>query len=192
MGTLNPTCYQMITKIDGIIRPEGGQGFARENYKKAIGPAIIKEFSALQNCWNHGTINVDFLDPPLRKSFANYWTTRIRWEAVVGDLGIRHEKFGLIKIRFECPPAGQYDAWIVMPEGHGYSYNENGGVEIVSETCIPEVRRGAACAIYIDHKPTEPRPGDFGGISIEIDGNKREIIPVHERRLLENPTAVPR
>jgi hypothetical protein len=118
-------------------------------------------------------------------AFADYWTTRIRWEAVVGDLGIRHEKYGLIKIRFECPPAEQYDAWIVMPEGHGYSYNENGGVEIVSETFIPEVRPGAACAIYIDHKPTEPRPGDFGGISIEM-------IPVHERRLFENPAAVPR
>jgi hypothetical protein len=72
-----------------------------------------------------------------------------------------------------------------MPEGHSYSYNENGGVEIVSETFIPEVKRGAPCAIYIDHKLESPRPNDFGAISIEV-------YPLDQRSLKENSASVPR
>lgn len=174
-----------VTKIEGMIRHSGGQGFARQNYKVMI-PEIAKEFPSVKNCGNYGTINVDRLNPPLRKSFADFWTARIRWEPVAGDLGhVRHEKFGLIKIRFECLPSLQYDAWIVLPEGHSYSYNENGGVEIVSETLIPEVNRGAACALYIDHKPEIPRPDDFGAISIEV-------YPLDQRSLIENSASVPR
>jgi hypothetical protein len=176
-----------IARIEGTIRPRGGQGFARPNYKVII-PEIANEFPGVQNCGNHGTINVDCLRPPLRKSFADYWTSRIRWEPVAGKetLGnVRHERYGIINIEFEYPLGGnRYDAWIIMPEGHGYSYDENEGVEIVAEPKIPNLERATACAINIDHRPQIQRPNDFGELKIEYFFKKTP--------LQENPTAVPR
>jgi hypothetical protein len=178
----------MVTKIEGVIKPGGGQGFARENYKVII-PEIAKEFPAVQNCGKHGTINVDSLKPPLRKSFADYWTFGIEWEPVAGKAtigSVRHEKYGLIKIQFEYPLGGdRYDAWAIMPEGHGWSYDENGGVEIIAEPKICDLQRDTACAIYIDHKPQKPRPNDFR--YLKIDG-----VLVDAGPLQENPGAVPR
>jgi hypothetical protein len=173
----------MITKIEGIIKPDGGEGHAHQKYVVMI-REIAKHFADVKNCGKHGTINVISLTPPLCKSFADYWTPRIRCEPIAGNLGVvRHEKYGLIQISFECPPGGQHSAWIIMPEGHGYSYSENEGVEIIAEPFIPTVRRGASCAIYIDHKPQIPRPNDFGELRIEI-------VPIDMRRLKENPAAV--
>jgi hypothetical protein len=176
-----------VTRIEGTIRPQGGEGFAGENYKVII-PEIAKEFPAVQNCGNHRTINVDCLRPPLRKSFADYWTSRIRWEPVAGKetIGsVRHEKYGIIKIQFEHPLGGnRYAAWIIMPEGHGSPYDENEGVEIVAEPKIPDLGRATACAIYIDHKPEAQRPNDFGEPKIEA---VLKMPPLHE-----NPAAVPR
>jgi hypothetical protein len=177
----------ILLKVEGIIRLRGGDGLAYENYKVII-PEIAKEFPAVQNCGRHGTINVDSLNPPLRKSFADYWTSRIRWEPVAGKetIGsVRHEKYGLIKIQFGYPlGSDRYDAWIIMPEGHDYPYDEDKGVEIIAEPKIPNLRRGTACAIYFDHKPQTPRPSDFGEPEIEI---VVKMPPLHE-----NPTAVPR
>jgi hypothetical protein len=175
----------MITRISGTIKPEGGQGLARQNYTVMI-PEIAKDFPVVKDCGKHGTINVRRLNPPLRKSFADHWTPRITWHPIAGrnEIGeARREIFGFIKIKFEYPLGGQaYDAWVILPEGHRASYSENAGVEIISETLIPDVRRGAACAIYIDHKPSVPRPHNFGEIA---------YVPVHMRRLVENPAAVP-
>jgi hypothetical protein len=76
-----------------------------------------------------------------------------------------------------------------MPEGHSWSYNESedefGGVEIVAEPKIPNLQRGTACAIYIDHKPEKSRPDDLR--YLKIDG-----VLVDGGRLRENPRAVPR
>jgi len=69
-----------------------------------------------------------------------------------------------------------------MPEGHHAPYDENKGVEIVAEPKIPELQRGTACAIHINHKPQTPRPDDFGEPKIVF-----KMPP-----LRENPMAVPR
>ena len=66
----------MITKIEGTLDPTGGQGLARRNYTVMI-PEIAKHFSDVKNCDRYGTINVIDLSPPLRKSFADYWTPRV-------------------------------------------------------------------------------------------------------------------
>ena len=68
-----------------------------------------------------------------------------------------------------------------MSEAHTFSYDEDQGVEIISETYISDVKRGAPCTISIDHKPSTPRPSDFG-----------DVVSPHLRRLIENPAAVPR
>jgi hypothetical protein len=101
-----------VIKIEGVTKLKGGKGLAKLNYKVII-PEIAKEFPAFQNCGNRGTINVDFLKPPLRKSFADYWTSRIRWKPVAGNIGtVREEKYGLIKIQFGYPlDANRYDTW---------------------------------------------------------------------------------
>jgi hypothetical protein len=172
---------QVTTKIEGIIKPDIGQGFTLENYKVIISE-IAKHFDGVKNCGKYGTINVTSLKPPLRKSFADYWTPRIRWKPIMGMEPERHEMYGLIKINFECPPEGKtYEAWIIMPEGYTFSYDENQGVEIILETYISDAKPGAPCAISIDHKPSTPRPSDFG-----------DVVSQHLRRLIENHAAVPR
>ena len=83
----------MTTKIEGIIKPDIGQGFTLENYKVIISE-IAKHFDGVKNCGKYGTINVTSLKPPLRKSFADYWTPRIRWKPIMGIKPERHEMYG--------------------------------------------------------------------------------------------------
>jgi hypothetical protein len=128
--------------------------------------AIAKEFDAVQNFGQHGTINVIDLTPPLCKCFADYWTGEVVWCPVAGQekLGkVRPEYFGLIRINFECPVGSDsYDAWAIIVEGHPWAYSENGGVEIIAEAFIAGVKRGERCAIYLNHTPIVPRPPVFG------------------------------
>jgi hypothetical protein len=55
-----------VFKIAGRVSPVGGDGLARQNYPHMIA-AIAKEFDAVQNFGQHGTINVIDLTPPLCK-----------------------------------------------------------------------------------------------------------------------------
>ena len=43
-------------------------------------------------------------------------------------------------------------------------FTENEGFETVSETFIPDLRRGTACAVCLDHKPAIPRPSNVSAV----------------------------
>jgi hypothetical protein len=153
----------MDLKITGRIAPSGGEGKAHVNYKAMI-PVAALHCPEIASCDKYGTINVEQLAPPLRKSHADCWTPQVIWEPIVDaeNLGRkRPEAFGFIKIGFECPLGTPlYDAWIIMPSGHGYSY-EDTGVEIIASMWIPGANPGVPCAIHLDHKPLKERPAIF-------------------------------
>jgi hypothetical protein len=154
-----------MVKLEGRIDPQGGEGNASKNYKAMI-PKAAEHCSEIRNCDKYGTINVIDLSPPLRKSYADCWTPTVIWPPIadIEKLGVtRKEAFGFIKIKFEYPLAGEtYDAWIIFPEGHGFTYNEDLGVEIIAEMKVPGIKLGQKCAIHIDHSPSVPRPRAFG------------------------------
>ena len=126
-------------------------------------PKAAEFCSEIRNCDKYGTINVINLRPPLRETYADCWTPTVIWYPVVDLEKERPEAFGFIKIKFEYPLSGQtYDAWIIFPEAPLYSYDENQGIEVIAETLIPNMKRGATCAVYIDHVPSMLRPKDFG------------------------------
>jgi hypothetical protein len=135
-----------------------GQGHASENYKVMI-PEIAKDFPSVADSGLFGTINVS-LDRPFDHSNADHWTPQIAWSPVVGLESRRLEAFGFIKIKFEFL-AQQYDAWIIRPEGHAWTYN-GAGVEIIAATKIPGVSYGEVCSFHLDHRPSSPRPAWFG------------------------------
>jgi hypothetical protein len=131
-----------------------GHGHARENYKVMI-PEIAKDFPSVADCGLFGTINVR-LDRTFDHSSADHWTPRIAWWPVVGLPGPRVEAFGFIKIEFQfC--AQQYDAWIIRPQGHPWTY-DGAGVKIITDKKIPGVSYGDACSLHLDHDPSGPRP----------------------------------
>jgi len=154
----------MTITITGRINPCGGEGKACVNYEVMI-PAVAVHFPDVANCDKYGTINVIELNPPLRKSHADFWTPQTTWAPVIGTeiLGKnRPEAFGFIKIKFECPIGGPtYEAWIILPEGHGYSYRDD-GVEIIASVWVPGAKRGEFCAIHVDHTLSVERPDWFG------------------------------
>jgi hypothetical protein len=154
-----------VFRFDGRVSPVGGDGLARLNYPVMIA-AIAEHFGDIRNFGQHGTINVCDLKPLLCKRFADYWSPEVVWHPVAGQdrLGyVRHEYYGLIKIKFACPPDGDlHEAWIIMPEGHPWAYDENGGVEVNAEEFITGVKRGVSCAIHLDHTPSVARPVVFG------------------------------
>jgi hypothetical protein len=145
-----------------------GEGYASVNYERLILAAAIY-YPAIRNCGQFGTINVD-LDQEIDKSFADYWTPPIYWKPriILGeswdqDLD-RQEEFGFVAVKFERLSSGiLYDAWIVLPSGHGATYL-NDHVEIVAAELIDGARLqyGARCAIRLDHMPLMPRPSKFG------------------------------
>jgi hypothetical protein len=156
----------MAATIRGTIKPDGGQGWARINYPVMIAAAAA-DCPAIANCGKYGSINVEQLDGCLSKSHADCWTKQITWVPPAGDIAgtQRPETFGFIKIRFECPIGGAtYDAWIILPEGQGYSHRDGVGVEIIADVFIPGVKPGEPCAIHIDHVPLMKRPDWFGKI----------------------------
>jgi hypothetical protein len=136
-----------------------GQGDASANYKVMI-PEIAKDFPLVADCGLFGTINV-LLDSPFDNSNADHWTPQIVWRPVVGfQESVRPETFGFIRIKFEFD-AQLYDAWIIRPEGHCWTYNGL-GVEVIAATQIPGVAYGKACSFRLDHTPSSPRPASFG------------------------------
>jgi hypothetical protein len=138
-----------------IIR---GRGRASENYRVMI-PEIAKDFPPVADCGQFGTINV-LLDRTFEHNNADHWTPPITWRPVVGLDSPRTETFGFTKIKFEFG-AQQYDAWIIRPEGHAWTYS-CGGVEIIAATRIPGVSYGEACSFHLEHPPLHPRPALFG------------------------------
>jgi hypothetical protein len=156
----------MTVRITGTIRR--GQGYASTNYPIMIAAAAL-HCPAVANCGKYGTINV-VLDQPLDKSHADCWTPRIGWRPVVwggqpyqGE--DRPEEFGFIKIKFEYPLDGQsYDAWIILPSGHGASYFDAFLVEIIAAELVggSRVAYESRCAIHLDHAPSIKRPSSFG------------------------------
>jgi CTP-dependent riboflavin kinase len=141
-----------------------GQGNAQRNHAVLI-PRLAKHFKEIENCRPFGTINLQ-LDQPLNRSRADYWTRRVTWLPVDGAMRgqVRHEAFGFIKIRLECPTSGPLsDAWIILPEGSTTTYCEN-QVEIVAAVHVAGVSYGTRCAIHIDHTPSVAAPPGFGEI----------------------------
>ncbi len=137
-----------------------GQGHAQQNYKVMI-PKIAEHYPAVSKCDQFGTINV-CLDEPLDNSHADYWTPPILWSPVTGLEKNRLEAFGFIKIKFEYPCGVQkYDAWIILPEGHPWTY-DSGGAEIIADVRIPGIEYGKRCALHLDHNPSSPRPDRLG------------------------------
>ena len=149
-----------VSKHTGTITQ--GSGNARKHYRITI-PKIAEYCSAVANCGQFGTINVE-LDEPLDNSRADYWTPEIAWNPVPGT-GLeenRVEAFGLTKIKFEYPLGGEaYDAWIVLPEGHTWTYNGE-GVEVIADVDIPGIAYGRRCALHLDHTPSSPPPSWLG------------------------------
>ncbi len=153
-------------RITGTIKP--GQGDASKNYERMIAAAAVY-CPAVANCGLHGTINVH-LDQPLDKGHADCWTPRIPWKPVFWngkewDQKIdREEEFGFIEIKFEHSLDGQlYDAWIVLPSGHGATYYDRFLVEIIAAELIGGCRLEyhTRCAIHLDHVPSIARPSSF-------------------------------
>jgi hypothetical protein len=108
-----------------------------------------------------GTINIE-LNQAIEKSRADCWTPKITWDPLTLNQPHRREAFGFTRIRFEFPlDAEAYEAWIVFPESHPFSYGGN-GVEVIAAVRIPGMERGKVCAIQFDHVPLEPRPPWFG------------------------------
>jgi hypothetical protein len=168
----------MALRITGTIRPEGGDGLARWNYPVLI-PRAAVHCPDVANFGKDGTINVE-LDKPLDKGYADCWTPRVTWNPVAGADRIgttRIEAFGFIKIKFECPIAGDqflHDAWIVFPEGHPFSY-EGHGIEIIADHWITGAVRGARCAVHVDHAPAIQRPDWFGRSRPDCFGNQTNL-----------------
>jgi hypothetical protein len=102
------------------------------------------------------------VDIALRYEKADCWTPPFIWQPI-GLPPNRREAFGVIKILLEYPLGGSasYDGWIVLPEGHPFSYNGS-GAEVISKTRVPGVAYGKSCAIILTHSPSEPRPSTFG------------------------------
>jgi hypothetical protein len=154
----------MIVKVTGKVAPSGGEGKAHLNYKVMI-PKAAEHCPGVASCDKYGTINVVDLSPPLSKRCADCWTPRVTWYPVVGLEPVRPEAWGFIKIKLECPLGGErYDVWIILPEGHGFSYRDDAGVEIIADVWIPGAKPGALCAIHLDHIPSMERPDWFGTI----------------------------
>ena len=141
-----------------------GQGDAQYNHAALI-PRLALQFKEIENCRPFGTINLQ-LDQPLDRIHADYWTRRVTWLPVHGATRgqVRHEAFGFIRIKLECPVSGpMYDAWIMLPEGSKLTYCED-RVEIVADVLIADLSYGTRCAIRIDHNPSIAAPSWFGEI----------------------------
>jgi hypothetical protein len=158
---------------------ERGQRDARENYPNMIS-AAASYCAAVADCGRYGTINVR-LDDGVDKSRADCWTARLLWRPLVekgkpycGD--DRSEEFGFIKIKFEYPLPGQlYDAWIILPSGHGATHYDACFVEIIAGELIggSPVPYEARCAIHLDHTPSIMRSLSFGDNWVKKDDPKR-------------------
>jgi hypothetical protein len=96
-----------------------GMGLASENCRVLIAE-IAKDFPAVAGCGLFGTINVR-LDRPFDPRHADHWTPQIPWRPVVGLEKDRMEAFGLIKVKLDYRDQ-KYDAWIILPEGHAWTY----------------------------------------------------------------------
>jgi len=123
-------------------------------------PKIAEHYPAVANCGQYGTINVR-LDELFDNAHADHWTSRTTWHPVAGLENTRCEVFGFIKIKFEAPNGQLFDAWIILPEGHFWTYDRK-GVEIIADVCIPGIEYGHRCAFHLDHTPSIPRPADLG------------------------------
>jgi hypothetical protein len=133
-----------------------GEGYASQNYKVMIAE-IAKEFPAVGHFGQHGTINVR-LETAIETSQADHWTKPVTWNPVAGLTSPRIEGFGFTKIKFKC--LGLYDAWMIFPEGHDWTYSGE-GVEVIA-AYIHGVKPGLSCSIHLDHWPLVPRPAWFG------------------------------
>ena len=152
----------MATSIPATII--AGQGDAQGNHAVLI-PRLAVHFKEIENCRPFGTINLQ-LDRPLNRTHADCWTRRVTWLPVRGAMRgqVRHEAFGFIKVRLECPLGGPvYEAWIMLPEGSKLTYCED-QVEIVADVFIAGVSYGTRCALHIDHTPAVVAPPWFGEI----------------------------
>lgn len=139
-----------------------GEGHAHVNYEVMI-PQAALHFPDVAKCDRFGTINV-LLDHAFDKRYADCWTPQVTWRPKTGLGSTRLEAFGFIKIKFEFPiDKDEYDAWIIFPEGHPFSYGGR-GIEIIAEMRIPGVLPKVVCAISLDHIPSVPRPSWFGEI----------------------------
>src|SRR5215470_3729638 len=104
--------------VGTIVR---GKGHALKNYRVLI-PKIAENYPAVSHCGLFGTINVR-LDRPIDNRHADHWTPQITWSPVAAASGRgRLEAFGFIKIQFEYRPGQISDAWIILPEGHPWTY----------------------------------------------------------------------
>src|SRR5438094_899942 len=116
-----------------------GQGDANGNHAVLI-PRLARHFREIENCRLFGTINLQ-LDQPLDRSRADLWTPRVTWLPVNGAMRgqVRHEAFGFIKIKLECPLSGRlYDAWVIIPEGSKLTYRED-QAEIIADVFVDGV-----------------------------------------------------
>src|SRR5580704_8759403 len=132
----------------GTIVP--GQGHASKNYAAMI-REIAKDFPSVTACGRFGTINVR-LDQPTIHHHADHWTPQITWNPVDGLEKNRTEAFGFIGIKFAYRNQ-TYDSWIILPEGHPWTYDGQ-GVEIIADTLIPGIAYQEPCSIHIDHRPS--------------------------------------
>jgi hypothetical protein len=142
----------------GTIVP--GQGHASKNSEAMI-REIAKDFPSVVACSRFGTINVR-LDLATIHQHADHWTPQITWDPVDGLGKNRTEAFGFIRVKFEYRNE-KHDAWVVLPEGHPWTYNGQ-GVEIIADRLIPGIAHQEPCSIHIEHRPSVPRPAWLGKI----------------------------
>jgi hypothetical protein len=152
--------------IGTVIR---GGGEASINYKRQM-PAAAVHCPEVAGFGHDGTINLR-LEEPINKGVADCWTPKIAWkpELLLGkpwdQSTAREEEFGFIKIKFECPLDGPlYDAWIILPSGHGATYLDPKIVEVITAQLVggERVNYETRCAVHLNHDPAKPRPRSFG------------------------------